>query len=56
MGLIAFRTSIAWTRIYPCGDEEVPNEKGLAFYDSMFDELRKNGIEPINTLSQFEIP
>ncbi len=44
MGLKAFRTSIAWTRIYPCGDEEVPNEKGLAFYDSMFDELRKNGI------------
>ena len=56
MGLKAFRTSIAWTRIYPCGDEEVPNEKGLAFYDSMFDELRKNGIEPIITLSHFEIP
>lgn len=56
MGFKAFRTSIAWTRIYPNGDEEEPNEKGLEFYDKLFDELRKNGIEPVITLTQFEMP
>lgn len=56
MGLKAFRTSINWTRIYPHGDDEQPNEKGLQFYDDLFDELIVNGIEPIITLSHFEIP
>lgn len=56
MGFKCFRTSIAWTRIFPKGDEAQPNEEGLQFYDDMFDELLKNGIEPVITLSHFEMP
>jgi len=51
LGLKAFRTSIAWSRIYPEGIEEEPNEKGLQFYDDLFDELLKYGIEPIITIT-----
>lgn len=51
-----FRTSIAWTRIFPKGDEAQPNEEGLKFYDDMFDELLKYNIEPVITLSHFEMP
>lgn len=56
MGFKAFRMSIAWSRIYPCGDEDYPNEAGLAFYDAVFDECLKYGIEPIVTLSHYETP
>lgn len=56
MGFKCFRTSIAWTRIFPMGDEETPNEEGLKFYDDMFDELHRYGIEPVITLSHFEMP
>ncbi|MDE7310156.1 MAG: 6-phospho-beta-glucosidase [Eubacterium sp.] len=56
MGFKCFRTSIAWTRIFPHGDEEQPNEEGLQFYDDMFDECLKYGIEPVITLSHFEMP
>ncbi|EKN5089436.1 6-phospho-beta-glucosidase [Yersinia enterocolitica] len=56
MGFKCFRTSIAWTRIFPKGDELQPNEAGLQFYDDMFDELLKYGIEPVITLSHFEMP
>ncbi|MGL4624229.1 MAG: 6-phospho-beta-glucosidase [Culicoidibacterales bacterium] len=56
MGFKAFRTSIAWTRIFPNGDELEPNEAGLQFYDDLFDELRKYNIEPVVTLSHFEMP
>ncbi len=56
MGFKCFRTSIAWTRIFPMGDEAEPNEEGLQFYDDMFDELLKYGIEPVITLSHFEMP
>lgn len=56
MGFRCFRTSISWSRIFPEGDEEQPNEEGLAFYDRLFDELIQNGMEPIVTLSHFEIP
>ncbi len=56
LGLKCFRTSIAWTRIFPLGDELEPNEAGLQFYDDLFDELLKNGIEPVITLSHFEMP
>lgn len=56
MGFKCFRTSIAWTRIFPNGDDEQPNEEGLRFYDDMFDELLKYGIEPVITLSHFEMP
>ena len=45
-----------WTRIFPEGDEEAPNEAGLQFYDDLFDELLKYGIEPVITLSHFEMP
>ena len=56
MGFKCFRTSISWARIFPMGDEETPNEEGLKFYDDMFDELLKNGIQPVITLSHFEMP
>lgn len=56
MGFRVFRMSIAWTRIFPNGDEEEPNEEGLAFYDRVFDELRAHGIEPLVTLSHYETP
>ena len=56
MGFKCFRTSIAWTRIFPKGDELEPNEEGLQFYDDMFDEMHKYGIEPVITLSHFEMP
>lgn len=56
MGFKCFRTSIAWTRVFPMGDEEEPNEEGLKFYDDMFDEMLKYGIEPVITLSHFEMP
>ncbi len=48
-----FTYMIAWTRILPNGDEDVPNEEGLAFYDRIFDELIAQGIEPVVTLSHF---
>lgn len=56
MGFKTFRLSIAWTRIFPTGMEEKPNEKGLAFYDAVFDECRKYGIEPLVTISHYEMP
>ena len=56
MGFKCFRTSIAWTRIFPNGDELEPNEEGLKFYDNLFDECLKYGIEPVVTLSHFELP
>ncbi|WP_168581454.1 6-phospho-beta-glucosidase [Gephyromycinifex aptenodytis] len=56
MGLRCFRTSIAWSRIFPRGDESEPNQEGLAFYDDLFDELLARGIEPVVTLSHFEMP
>ncbi len=56
MGFQCFRTSIAWSRIFPQGDEDTPNEEGLQFYDNLFDELRRYGMEPVVTLSHFEMP
>ena len=56
MGFKVFRTSIAWSRIFPNGDESVPNEKGLKFYDDLFDECHKYGIEPLVTISHYETP
>lgn len=56
MGFKAYRMSIAWTRIFPKGDELEPNEEGLKFYDRVFDELSKHGIEPVVTLSHYEMP
>ncbi|MBE6052130.1 MAG: glycoside hydrolase family 1 protein [Clostridium sp.] len=56
MGFKTFRMSIAWSRIFPNGDDKEPNEKGLEFYDNVFDELAKYGIEPLVTLSHYETP
>lgn len=56
MGFKVFRTSIAWSRIFPNGDDDQPNEAGLQFYDDLFDELLKYGIEPLVTLSHYETP
>lgn len=56
MGFQALRISIAWTRIYPNGVEEKPNEAGLKFYDDLIDELRNNDIEPIVTLLHNDMP
>ncbi|MEH0875258.1 6-phospho-beta-glucosidase [Pectobacterium cacticida] len=56
MGFKCFRTSINWTRIFPLGDESEPNEEGLKFYDDLIDELLKYNIEPVLTLSHFEMP
>lgn len=56
LGFKCFRTSIAWTRIFPNGDELEPNEAGLQFYDDLFDEMHKYNMEPVITLSHFEMP
>ncbi|MEX2785026.1 glycoside hydrolase family 1 protein [Streptococcus sp. H49] len=56
MGFKVFRLSIAWSRIFPKGDEKEPNEAGLQFYDKVFDELAKYNIEPLVTLSHYETP
>lgn len=56
MGYRCFRTSIAWTRIFPNGDDPEPSEEGLKFYDDVFDECLKYGIEPIITLVHYDYP
>lgn len=56
MGFSVFRMSISWSRIYPNGDDAQPNEEGLQFYDDVFDELHKHGIEPLVTLDHFDVP
>ena len=56
MGFKVLRLSISWSRIFPRGDEERPNEKGLQFYDDVFKELKKYHIEPLVTLSHYDFP
>ncbi|KAF1296291.1 6-phospho-beta-glucosidase [Enterococcus sp. JM4C] len=56
MGFKSFRISIAWTRIFPNGDEEEPNEKGVKFYENLFLECKKYAIEPIVTIAHFDCP
>ncbi|MHC1681851.1 MAG: 6-phospho-beta-glucosidase [Clostridiaceae bacterium] len=56
MGFKSYRMSINWTRIFPDGDDEQPNEKGLQYYDDLFDELLKYGIQPVVTISHYEDP
>lgn len=56
MGFKVFRFSIAWSRIFPLGDEAEPNEEGLAFYDRVLDECERHGIEPLVTISHYETP
>lgn len=56
MGLQCYRTSIAWARILPNGDDQEPNQKGLEFYDNLINEIIRNGMEPIITISHYEMP
>ncbi|ADZ43356.1 TPA: 6-phospho-beta-glucosidase [Yersinia enterocolitica] len=56
MGFTVFRTSIAWSRIYPNGDELTPNAEGIAFYRDLFNECKKHNIEPLVTLCHFDVP
>ena len=56
MGFKTFRMSIAWSRIFPKGDEEEPNEEGLKFYEDVFKECKKYGIEPLVTITHFDCP
>lgn len=56
MGFKVFRLSIAWSRVYPNGDDPEPNEEGLQFYDDVFDECLKYGIQPLVTMSHYEPP
>src|SRR5699024_3352613 len=56
MSYKVFRFSIAWSRLFPNGDETEPNESAFQFYDAIFDELEKHQIEPLVTLSHFEMP
>ena len=56
MGFKMFRMSISWPRIYPHGNDEKPNAEGIAFYRSVFEELRKYGIEPLVTISHYDDP
>lgn len=55
-GMNSLRTSINWARIFPNGDDAEPNEEGLAFYDRLFDCMIENGLEPLITLSHYEMP
>lgn len=56
MGFKMYRMSISWTRIFPLGDEDKPNELGIEYYKSVFKELKDNGIEPLVTISHYDIP
>lgn len=56
MGFKCFRTSFNWPRIFPKGDEESPNEKGLTYYDSLINEMVNNGMKPVMTMSHYEMP
>ena len=56
MGFKVYRFSVAWSRIFPQGDEETPNETGLAFYDRIINECLKYNIQPLITISHYELP
>lgn len=56
MGFKLYRMSINWTRIYPNGDEDEPNQKGIDYYREIFKELKKYNIEPLVTISHYEMP
>lgn len=56
MGFRVYRLSIAWTRIFPNGDEEQPKEEGLRFYEEIFLECKKYGIQPLVTICHFDCP
>lgn len=56
MGFKMFRISIHWSRIFPNGYDQQPNEAGLQYYQAVFEEMHKHGIEPMVTLCHYETP
>ena len=56
MGMNVYRFSICWSRIFPTGEERQPNEEGFRFYDAIFDELEKHGMQPLVTIHHDELP
>lgn len=56
MGFKTFRLSISWSRIFPNGDDQTPNEEGLQFYEDIFKECQRYGIEPLVTITHFDVP
>lgn len=56
MGLKVFRTSISWSRIFPNGDEEMPNQAGINYYKDLFKTCKEHGMELLVTLAHFDIP
>lgn len=56
MGFGVFRMSISWSRLFPNGDEETPNQKGIEFYRNVFKELKAKNIEPLVTIWHFDTP
>lgn len=56
MGFRCCRFSFAWSRIFPTGEEEEPNEEGLRFYEDMIDEMLARGIQPVVTICHFDVP
>lgn len=56
MGFRCYRFSFSWSRIFPTGEEETPNEAGLRFYEKVIDELLSYNIQPVVTICHFDIP
>lgn len=56
MGCNVYRFSVCWSRIFPTGEEDAPNEEGLGFYDQLIDEMLRLGMEPLITIYHDELP
>ncbi len=56
LGMKCYRFSISWSRIFPTGEEETPNEEGLRFYEEIVDLCLSYGIEPLISLVHFDVP
>ncbi|KAF1299633.1 6-phospho-beta-glucosidase [Enterococcus sp. JM4C] len=56
LGFKVYRMSLSWSRIFPNGDDNEPNEEGLAFYEGIFKKLKEHGIEPLVTIAHFDVP
>ena len=56
MGCTCYRMSISWSRIFPHGDDDYPNEEGLRFYDHIFQTCERYKMEPVVTINHFDMP
>lgn len=56
LGANAYRFSIAWDRLFPRENMTEPDKTAVAFYDDLFAELAKQGLEPSVTLFHFSSP